>query len=309
LGKLCLGPSPAGSDCVNPLTLLLLGLALSILRFVGGLLLGQQVKGSIPDYTAARARAAARRLPHDLAEQYEEEWLASLAALADKPISAIRYAHGLRRAANSISGERGLRQEFGARSKVARAADAALGLLMFLLVAPLVVAAAIAVAASSGTRILCREPAFGINGRKVYLLRFRVKDRDDRGITSIGRLLRRTGLAELPLLINLIRGEVALVGPPILRPIGVKMTRPRTPVRPGLASWERLARVGHIDLPVAEARARDERRTLKGDLELALRWMGFGLSVAAQDYYVVESECNCGEATDLESTKAGTSDP
>jgi hypothetical protein len=278
---------------VNAATILVLGLVLSVLRFLGGLILGQQVKASIPDYTAARARAAARRLPHGLAEQYEEEWLASLEALADKPISAIRYAHGLRRAANSISGERVLGREPGMRSKVARAADTALGLLLLFLLAPSVGVAAIAVGVSGGARVLSREPAFGLHGKKIYLLSFGLWNRKDQGFTAVGRLLNRSGLAELPVLLNLIRGEVAFIGPPIRRPIGVKMTPPLSSVRPGLISWQRMARAGYGDVGIHEAETRDERRTLRGDLALALRWPRFVLSGAELDRYS-ESHCDCG---------------
>lgn len=283
----------------------LLGLAFWALRLLGGLLIGQQVKGSIPDYTAARARAAARRLPHGLAERYEEEWLASLEALVDKPISALRYAHGLRRAASSISAERGLAREPGFRRHMARAADAALGLLVLLLLAPLVASLALAVGFAGGARILSREPAFGLRGRKIYLFSFRLRDRDDRGFTSVGRLLRRYDLAGLPLLLNVIRGEVAFIGPPILRPVGVKISPRRIPVPPGLLSWERMAKVGYLDIDIHQARGRDEQRTLRSDLALALHWPRFVASGAEFAYYE-ESHCDCGSTS---GSAEGTQDP
>jgi lipopolysaccharide/colanic/teichoic acid biosynthesis glycosyltransferase len=282
---------------MNPLGILVVGLVLSVLRFLAGLLLGQQVKGSIPDYTAARARAAAGRLPQGLAVKYEEEWLATLEALADKPISAIKYAHGLRTAANSISVERSFTAEPDIRRKLARATDAVLGLLAILLLAPLVGVLTIAVGISGGPRVLSRTPAFGLHGKKIYLLSFRLRDRDDRGFTAIGRWMYRTGLAELPVLVNVVRGEVAFIGPPALRPIGVKMNRPRSPVRPGLISWQRMARVGYIDIGISEARDRDERRSLRRDLALAIRWPAFVGSAAEMDYYE-ESHCNCGTFLD-----------
>lgn len=105
--------------------------------------------------------------------------------------------------------------------------------------------------------------------------------------------MHRTGLAELPVLINLIRGEIAVIGSPPLRPIGVKMSVPHSSVRPGLISWQRMARVGYVDVGIDEARARDERRNLKNDIELALRWPGFVVSGAELEHDS-GSYCDCG---------------
>lgn len=80
-----------------------LGVALWVLKQIVGPLIGQEVKGSIPDYTAGRARAAAQLLPPDLAAEYEEAWLAELNTVRDKPLSALRYAWGLRPAARRIA--------------------------------------------------------------------------------------------------------------------------------------------------------------------------------------------------------------
>ena len=53
----------------------------------------------------AKARAAAKLLPPELAEKYEADWLAELDSLADKPLSAIGYARGLRRGARRIASQ------------------------------------------------------------------------------------------------------------------------------------------------------------------------------------------------------------
>jgi hypothetical protein len=75
-----------------------------LLKHLLGSLVSQQVKGSVPDYTASKARAAARLLPPDLAVEYEEEWLAELKGpLNNKPLSALKYALGLRLAARRIA--------------------------------------------------------------------------------------------------------------------------------------------------------------------------------------------------------------
>lgn len=68
-----------------------------------GSLLGQQARGSVPDYATKKVKAAVKRLPAELAEEYEADWLAELATLKDKPISALRYARGLPSAARKIT--------------------------------------------------------------------------------------------------------------------------------------------------------------------------------------------------------------
>lgn len=80
-----------------------LAAVLWVLKQVFGPLIGQEAKGSIPDYTASKARSAARRLPPGLADEYEEIWLAELEALKDKPLSALKFARGLRRAGSRIA--------------------------------------------------------------------------------------------------------------------------------------------------------------------------------------------------------------
>ena len=80
------------------------GVLLWLVKQVLGPLIGQQVKGSIPEYTADKARAAARLLPPEIAEEYEQAWVAELKGprLKNKPLSALKFALGLRRAARRI---------------------------------------------------------------------------------------------------------------------------------------------------------------------------------------------------------------
>jgi exopolysaccharide biosynthesis polyprenyl glycosylphosphotransferase len=103
---------------------------------------------------------------------------------------------------------------------------AALGLI---LLSPVYGVVALAVRLSSPGPILFRQRRIGQDGRIFHVLKFRTmrvnKDSDttwsvksDRRITPIGRVLRATSLDELPQLINVARGEMALVGPRPERP-------------------------------------------------------------------------------------------
>jgi hypothetical protein len=95
---------------LTPAAIVVGGILLWLVKQVLGPLIGQQAKGSIPDYTAGKARKAARLLPPDLAEEYEQAWVAELKGpdLENKPLSALKFAHGLRHAARRIRVKAGL---------------------------------------------------------------------------------------------------------------------------------------------------------------------------------------------------------
>jgi exopolysaccharide biosynthesis polyprenyl glycosylphosphotransferase len=104
----------------------------------------------------------------------------------------------------------------------------AFGLLVFTL--PLLVIVAVAVKLDSCGPVLYRQERVGLNGRKFILLKFRtmVCDAEPHGpvwatendarITRFGRFLRYTRIDELPQLINVLRGDMSMVGPRPERP-------------------------------------------------------------------------------------------
>ncbi|MBB0232642.1 exopolysaccharide biosynthesis polyprenyl glycosylphosphotransferase [Streptomyces calidiresistens] len=105
---------------------------------------------------------------------------------------------------------------------------ASLGLL---LAAPLLVGCALAVRLADGPGVIFRQERVGRDGRPFVLYKFRTlrpdDDReaatrwsvaDDRRMSRVGRMLRRTSLDELPQLWNVLRGEMSLVGPRPERP-------------------------------------------------------------------------------------------
>lgn len=92
--------------------------------------------------------------------------------------------------------------------------------------APLFVLVAIAIKATSPGAVFFTQPREGLHGRVFHMFKFRsmhsdAGDRtgvaqtvkDDPRVTSIGRLLRRTSIDELPQLINVMKGDMSLVGP------------------------------------------------------------------------------------------------
>lgn len=100
---------------------------------------------------------------------------------------------------------------------------------------------------------------------------------EDARVTRFGRWLRRFSLDELPQLINVLRGEMSLVGPRPEMPFLVEQYRPwqrrRLEVRPGLTGlWQIL---GRKDLPLAENIEYDffyiNHRSLLLDMAILLR--------------------------------------
>ena len=87
-------------------------------------------------------------------------------------------------------------------------AGAAAGLLVFL---PAMAVVALAILLDDGPPLLFRQERLGERRRRFIILKFRSM-RDGR-ITRVGRLLRDTGLDELPQFVNVLRGEMSAVGP------------------------------------------------------------------------------------------------
>ena len=175
----------------------------------------------------------------------------------------------------------------GARVLIKRAQDLIIGAALLTLFALPMLAIALAIKCDSRGPVLYRQRRHGFNNRIITVLKFRTMRHDpdaplqqvrpnDPRITRIGGFLRRTSLDELPQLINVLRGEMSLVGP---RPhaIGMKAAERdlqhivaeyahRHRVKPGITGWAQInGSRGPIDTPAAV------RQRLKLDLEYVAR--------------------------------------
>ena len=129
--------------------------------------------------------------------------------------------------------------------------DIVLAMAALLALAPLLLGAALAIALETGLPVLFRQTRVGLNGREFGMYKFRsmvknaaqvgpyfTTDNDPR-ITRVGRFVRRTSIDELPQLINVLKGEMSLVGPRPDVPAQRSLYTPvdwaqRCSVRPGI---------------------------------------------------------------------------
>lgn len=132
-----------------------------------------------------------------------------------------------------------------------RAFDVVIGLIALLLLSPLLLGTALAVAMESGFPVLFCQTRVGLRGQTFGMFKFRsmVKNAasigpyftsaNDPRITRVGRFIRRTSLDELPQLINVLTGDMSLVGPRPDVPAQQSLYTPtdwaqRCSVRPGI---------------------------------------------------------------------------
>lgn len=159
-----------------------------------------------------------------------------------------------------------------------------------LVASPVLVVAAIAIAVESRGGVLYRQRRVGLGGHEFDVLKLRTMvdgaefqgtglavDEGDSRITKVGALLRRTSIDELPNLVNVLRGEMAIVGPRPTVPSQVAAytdrERGRLAVKPGITGWAQVH--GRAALPWAERIELDlwwiEHRSWRLDLEVLRR--------------------------------------
>ena len=173
---------------------------------------------------------------------------------------------------------------------------------MLVVTAPVLVVCAILIRLEGGGGAIYRQTRVGLGGREFEMLKLRtmvpgsdpvgvgtVVGREDPRVTRVGRWLRRTSLDELPNLINVWRGEMALVGPRPTIPAQVADYTPhqhrRHEVRPGITGWAQVQ--GRAGIPWDERIELDveyvERRSAALDLRILAKtaWLlvtGHGLA-------------------------------
>ena len=85
--------------------------------------------------------------------------------------------------------------------------------------------------------MIFKQKRIGYKDKPFWIYKIRTMDKNEE-VTKIGRFLRRTGLDELPQIVNILKGELVLVGPRPLTPQDHDKFRGfPLPVKPGLTGW------------------------------------------------------------------------
>jgi lipopolysaccharide/colanic/teichoic acid biosynthesis glycosyltransferase len=150
---------------------------------------------------------------------------------------------------------------------IRRTVDIAVSALTLTLASPLLLAAMVVIRLESRGPIVYRQRRVGMHGRQFDVLKLRTMvdgaehlgaglaiDANDSRVTRVGALLRRTSLDELPNLLNVLRGEMSLIGPRPTLPVQVaqytERQRGRLAIRPGITGWAQVN--GRASLPWSE---------------------------------------------------------
>jgi lipopolysaccharide/colanic/teichoic acid biosynthesis glycosyltransferase len=183
---------------------------------------------------------------------------------------------------------------------IKRAMDVAVSTAMLALLSPLLLVVSILILLDTGRPVFFRQKRAGLEGAPFTMLKFRTmvadaeerladlvdldqleepvfKIPDDPRVTRAGRLLRRTSVDELPQLINVLRGDMSMVGPRPEEEAVVALyderQRARLAVRPGLTGPMQVYGRGDLTFEERLSMERDylDNITLTGDLAILLR--------------------------------------
>ena len=173
---------------------------------------------------------------------------------------------------------------------IRRAVDILVSGGLLVLASPVLLAATLAIRIESPGPVLYRQRRSGLHGHAFDVLKLRTMvegaehkgaglaiNEDDARITRVGKLLRRTSLDELPNLVNVLRGEMTLIGPRPTLPVQVEQyderQRGRLAVKPGITGWAQVN--GRAALPWSERIELDlyyiEHRSLALDMKILWR--------------------------------------
>jgi lipopolysaccharide/colanic/teichoic acid biosynthesis glycosyltransferase len=148
-----------------------------------------------------------------------------------------------------------------------RAIDIVVSATALAFASPILLVAALAIRLESRGPIIYRQRRSGLHGNEFDVLKLRTMvdgaehkgaglaiNENDSRITRVGALLRRTSLDELPNLVNVLRGEMSLIGPRPTLPVQVaqytERERGRLAIKPGITGWAQVN--GRASLPWSE---------------------------------------------------------
>jgi lipopolysaccharide/colanic/teichoic acid biosynthesis glycosyltransferase len=173
---------------------------------------------------------------------------------------------------------------------IRRAIDIVVSATVLAIASPILALAALAIRLESPGPVIYRQRRSGLRGREFEVLKLRTMvdgaefegaglaiNENDSRITRVGAFLRRTSLDELPNLVNVLRGEMSLIGPRPTLPAQVEQytdrQRGRLEIKPGITGWAQVN--GRAALPWSQRIELDlyyiEHRSLALDLRILRR--------------------------------------
>ncbi|HEY3960478.1 MAG TPA: sugar transferase [Solirubrobacteraceae bacterium] len=185
---------------------------------------------------------------------------------------------------------------------IRRAIDIAVSAVLLVLSTPVLLVAVLAVRLESAGHPIYRQRRAGRDGKPFDVIKLRTMvdgaehigaglaiNENDSRITHVGAFLRRTSLDELPNLVNVLRGDMSLIGPRPTLPAQVAQYTPRQrgrlQIKPGITGWAQVN--GRASLPWSERIELDlyyiEHRSLA--LDARILWRTVAMVLGGSDLY------------------------
>jgi len=215
----------------------------AVVIFLGALLvrlissmLTDELRAWTPSIVAHLIRSAVLRLREGDRSRFTEEWSSHVSEVPGN-LGKLFVAFGFVRASWKMTPDPELDFPFVI---VKRAIDLIGSAILLAVLAPLLLVIAAIIKSSSKGPILISESRWGYKNRKIRLFKFRIRRIDNDEYLPLGKFADRANLDVLPQILNVIQGDMSLVGPRP-RPLELDDAHPlRCKAKPGITGWAQI---------------------------------------------------------------------